>query len=198
MSFSSALLLVFVKNLQRGRVKQRLAYKIGQEKAYEIYKRLIVHTYEQTRLLPLTKWVFYSEYIEKDDWFLGKDFTKYVQHSGSLGERMRQAFHQGFKEGYRQIIIIGSDCYELQRHHIEQAFKMLERHTYVLGPAKDGGYYLLGMRQETPDLFRNIPWSSSKVLSRTLEKLSANHNSYVLMPVLSDVDYVKDVPKYWL
>ncbi|MGH2643857.1 MAG: TIGR04282 family arsenosugar biosynthesis glycosyltransferase, partial [Chitinophagaceae bacterium] len=118
-----------------------------------------------------------------------------------LGERMKQAFETIFQLGYQKIVIIGSDCYELETADIEVAFELLgetsgkkNKKSIVIGPANDGGYYLLGMQEPFPEIFNEIPWSTSEVLNTTLLKLKQENISYMLLPVLTDIDIEPDLP----
>ena len=139
------LLIIFVKNAVKGKVKTRLAATIGDEKALEIYQILVQHTFDITIALPVNKAVFYSDFLQEDIWSPAF-YENFVQSGTDLGERMYQAFQQGFATGYEQVCIIGSDCYELTEQIIQQAFEKLELTDVVIGPAEDGGYYLLGMK----------------------------------------------------
>jgi hypothetical protein len=110
---------------------------------------------------------------------------------------MLAAFEQGFAEGYNKIVIIGSDMYDLKQADLEEAFYRLESTDYVLGPALDGGYYLLGMKAAEPRLFRGKNWGSATVLKDTLNDLEGK--SLALLPVKNDIDVyddIKDIPVF--
>ena len=115
-----------------------------------------------------------------------------MQASGGLGERMEQAFRQAFEAGAKKVVIIGSDCPELTGEMLQRAFDQLDEADYVLGPAPDGGYYLLGMKELESSVFHDIEWSTETVRAQTLEKIQAAGKSYALLPVLSDVDTEED------
>jgi rSAM/selenodomain-associated transferase 1 len=106
---------------------------------------------------------------------------------------MNNAFEQLFDKGYQHVVIIGSDCYELTQNIIEQAFIDLEEYKVTIGPSKDGGYYLLGLSQNTPELFENIAWSTNKVYQSTIETLHKLGINYSIGPILSDIDTVDDL-----
>ena len=106
---------------------------------------------------------------------------------------MKNAFEASFAQGYKKVCIIGSDCYELDTHILEEAFAQLDRKEVVIGPAKDGGYYLLGMRKMHMHLFENKKWSTSSVLSDTLNDLKEANLSFYLLPELTDIDEEKDL-----
>ena len=121
------------------------------------------------------------------------NYAKAVQQGMDLGERMHNAFAAGFADQYRSICIIGSDCYELTPAIINSAFLVLKQQEVVLGPATDGGYYLLGMNNFYPDLFRNINWSTASVLAQTLQAAENNKLKVAFLPTLTDVDEEKDL-----
>jgi uncharacterized protein len=186
------LLLIFVKNAVLGKVKTRLAATIGPEKAFEIYQILLKRTFEVTVALPVTKAVYYSDYTT-EDLFKLPYYEKHLQSEGNLGERMQKAFEEAFAAGYEQVCIIGSDCYELTEDILVQAFEKLERTDVVIGPAEDGGYYLLGMKKLHHSFFTGKNWSTNSVLPDTLNNVKAMGQSVALLPQLTDVDDEKDL-----
>lgn len=185
-------LLIFVKNEEAGKVKTRLAASVGDEEALKVYKKLLMHTVSITVPLKLQKEVWYSRFIpEKDIW--SKDlFTKRVQKGKDLGERMSHAFDESFRNGYNKVVIIGSDCAELSSDIIREAFNALERSEFVIGPAEDGGYYLLGMCSYHPELFKEVNWSTDSVFRETLNKIKSVEGSVHLLRTLNDVDTLDD------
>ena len=186
-------LIIFTRNPELGKVKTRLAATIGNQSALEIYKLLIHHTVKITSTINANKYVFYSENIQKNDAWNPSIFKKELQNGKDLGERMQNAFDLLFKKGYQKIVIVGSDIYELNSQDIEDSFISLKTSSYVIGPAKDGGYYLIGMKKLHAPLFINKEWSTSNVMLDTLldlKKLSLNHS---LLETLSDVDDINDL-----
>ncbi|MCH6200607.1 TIGR04282 family arsenosugar biosynthesis glycosyltransferase [Aquiflexum sp. LQ15W] len=187
-------LIVFQKNAVLGKVKSRLAATIGEKKALEIYRSLLLHTYRQIeKLEDVDISIFYSDFIEENSFGQFKpDFEK-VQIGVDLGERMSNAFFSLFQKCYKKVIIIGTDCPEIRTADIKDAFQALKKKDVCIGPALDGGYYLLGMCQFYGALFENIPWSSSEVWKRTLEILNHGQISYDLMKTLRDIDTEEDM-----
>ena len=183
-------LIIFVKNLRYGQVKSRLAAKLGNERAFEIYKKLLHHTCEITKSINADKFLFYSENIERDNW--PSDFVRKVQKGNDLGERMRNSFEQLFNQAYCKLVIIGSDCLELNTVIIEESFRELDKTDIVIGPAKDGGYYLLGLTSNIPFLFENIEWSTAKVLDQTISICKQHNKRYALLTELNDIDEAED------
>ena len=111
---------------------------------------------------------------------------------------MKAAFTELFEKGYQKICIIGSDCFELTTALVETAFLQLHNHDVVLGPALDGGYYLLGMRGSLKELFAGIDWSTEHVLTQTKVLVERQALSYWQLPALPDVDTLADIPETWL
>ena len=152
---SKELLFVFVRNPELGKVKTRLAAAIGDQKALDIYNFLLQHTKQVTQNLPCDKAIYYSVKIRENDLWNEDSYQKHQQYGTDLGSRMQQAFINSFADGYEKAVIIGSDLPDLKEQHIVEAFQQLDSNDVVLGPAKDGGYYLLGMKIMQPDIFQN-------------------------------------------
>ncbi|MGB5356009.1 MAG: TIGR04282 family arsenosugar biosynthesis glycosyltransferase [Eudoraea sp.] len=185
------LLLIFTRNPELGKCKTRLAASIGDEAALEVYLQLLKHTESITRNLSCTKEVYFSEDPERDDLWSEKLFSKKLQQGQDLGERMCNAFKTGFQNAYQKIIIIGSDIYDLDTTTLQEAFEKLENHDYVLGPAKDGGYYLIGMKRLNESLFINKVWGTSSVLKNTLKDIS--NDKVFLLSERNDIDVYEDL-----
>ena len=188
---SKSALIIFTRNPELGKVKTRLAVTIGDEAALRVYKFLLQHTVDITKNLKTDKYVFYSEKKHTGDLWDEEIFRKKLQHGNDLGERMKNAFQELFEAGYEKLIIVGSDIFELQQKDIEAAFEGLNDHDYTLGPAKDGGYYLLGMKQLNEKLFQNKNWGHDSVLKDTEEDLK---NEVVFqLEEKNDIDYYSDI-----
>lgn len=188
-------LIVFIKNPEIGKVKTRLAKTVGDEKALAVYKALMEHTRKIAEALPVNRRLFYSQYINKSDNWSPEKFQKDLQIEADLGDKMATAFHTVFKEN-EKVVIIGSDCASLTPEIVQTAFDKLDEFPFVIGPAMDGGYYLLGMNQFTPEVFSNIEWSTETVCSTTIERINSLDKTYFLLPELSDIDYEEDWVKY--
>lgn len=189
--------MIFVRKPEWGKVKTRLAAAVGNDAALTIYQKLLQHTHSVTSVLKCDKYVYYAESGgENDPWQQG--YEKKLQVSGDLGERMKAAFAELFEKGYQKICIIGSDCFELTTALVETAFLQLNNHDVVIGPALDGGYYGLGMKDSLKDLFAGINWSTEQVLTQTKALVERQALSYWQLPVLPDVDTLADVPETWL
>ncbi|SKB46081.1 hypothetical protein SAMN05660776_1152 [Salegentibacter holothuriorum] len=188
---TEALLIIFTRNPEPGKVKTRLAIDIGNNAAFEIYKFLLNHTVSVTKNLAVSKEIYYSETIANNDIWKPEIYSKNLQQGKELGERMKNAFKEGFENGYKNIIIIGSDLYDLNQEDLEKAFQLLQEKDAVIGPATDGGYYLLGMNQLFPEVFQEKEWGTSSVLEDTLKDLKEKNIGF--LEARNDVDYYSDI-----
>lgn len=184
------LVIVFAKNPELGKCKTRLAKSTGDEKALEVYKELIKHTAKTLSKVKADRAVFYSEEIQHQDFWDARVFQKQVQTKGHLGQKMQAAFEWGFAQGYSKICIVGSDLYDLQSSDVDKAFQELEQNDLVFGPAKDGGYYLMGMNQFYEKAFQDKAWSTEVVLQKTLEDLQGL--SIALLDTKTDIDTLEN------
>lgn len=185
-------IIIFQKNAQLGKVKTRLAKDVGDEKALEIYQFLTDYTHNYLKEIPVDKFLYYADFVE-DQTVFPPNYYKCVQRGADLGERMFHAFHEVFKKGFRFVVIIGTDCYEINKSHIEQAFKALEKVDFVIGPADDGGYYLLGSSFLERAVFKDINWSTEEVFTKTIRNFDELEISYFVLTQLSDIDTVDDL-----
>ena len=191
MTLPKDLLIIFTRNPELGKCKTRLAATVGNRIALNIYQFLLEHTKNITKGLDVGKWVFYSDEIWENDIWEQPIYEKKIQSGKDLGERMANAFKDGFNAGHEKIIIIGSDMYDLNENDLMEAFNILDRHDYVIGPAIDGGYYLLGMKVFNPALFKSKSWGTDTVLEATLEDLKGKN--YGLLAPKNDIDYFEDI-----
>lgn len=184
-------LIIFVRNPVLGKVKTRLAAGIGNEKALQVYKHLLQYTSVITKNLPAAQFVYYADFITEDD--LWNDFEKRIQRGDGLGKRMRNAFEELFKSGFKKVCIIGSDCYELSSEILMTAFEKLDTADSVIGPVTDGGYYLLGMNKLIPAFFINKDWSTDTVFASTLKDAAKLNYNIHQLPMLTDIDTEADL-----
>lgn len=190
---SKNLLIIFAKNPELGTVKTRLAKTIGKSAALEVYIKLLERTISITENLNLDKVVYYHERIGTDDLWNTQSFKKALQKGSDLGEKMNDAFQSAYAEGYDNVCIIGSDCFELTTVIINKAFTALKSKEAVIGAAEDGGYYLLGTAQYHPEFFEGKVWSTDTVFSSTINDFKKLALSYTELPVLRDVDVEADL-----
>jgi uncharacterized protein len=167
--------------------------RLQNETALAVYNELLLHTVSVTEPLSVDKFVFYSNYIGQDDVWNSDHYQKVIQYGDDLGEKMNNAFISIFQKAYDGIVIIGTDCPELNAEIIMNAFACLKTNEVVIGPAEDGGYYLIGLKEPHHKLFENIKWSTNSVLHETILKCDALQLGYYLLPVLNDIDEEKDL-----
>lgn len=191
---SKNLLLIFTRNPELGKVKTRLAKTIGAEKALAIYKFLLAHTKKVTENIACDKAVYYSVKVREDDLWNGEIYQKKQQLGEDLGIRMQNAFQDAFANGYEKVLIVGSDLIDLSEEIIEMGFLQLASNDVVIGPAEDGGYYLLGMKSVHPNVFKNKNWGTSTVREETLNDLK--DKKVHLLNELNDVDVLDDIKEH--
>lgn len=184
------LLIVFVKNKVLGKVKTRLAKTIGNESALTVYSELLKLTEKEAQKTDTDIHVYYSEQIESEGW---NNSSRFVQQGIDLGEKMKNAFKNGFDSGYSNIVLIGSDLPSLKSTIIKNAFQQLNNHDTVFGPAEDGGYYLIGMSSLKNYIFENKPWSKSHLLELTLQEIKNAEDTVSLLETLNDIDIYEDL-----
>lgn len=178
-----------------GAVKTRLAGSIGDERALGVYEMLRQHTANVTTGVQAVRVVAYSDFLPESDLFNPEKFSVRLQEGDDLGERMYRAIAGGFAEGFSQVVLIGTDCLELTTGVIEAAFDALDHGDAVIGPACDGGFYLIGLRRICRELFLNRVWSTATVYSESVALLVQSGMSYASLPELSDIDTVEDLQR---
>lgn len=185
--------IVFVKAPRPGAVKTRLAKTLGAESACGAYRQLVETLLKELSSLPAVELRFTPDdaQAEIQSW-LGEVWQARPQGSGDLGQRMQAAFADAFATGASRVAIVGSDCPEVTAADIRQAWSELKSHDLVIGPAMDGGYWLIGLTREQPELFKGISWSSEHVLAETLQRAKGAGLRVQLLRILSDVDTEKD------
>ena len=188
------LLIIFYRNPELGKVKSRLAVAVGEERALALYLVMAAHTRKVAISIPANKVVYYSTFIDAEDNWPNSNFLKRLQQGDDLGEKMRRAFEDSFNSGYQSVCIIGTDSLELTEEILVNAFDVLNQHDAVIGPAADGGYYLLGMNRFIPELFLNKKWSTHSVCNDTIHDLQKLNYTYQLLPTIRDVDNENDLP----
>ncbi len=188
--------IIFIKNPILGKVKSRIAITEGAENALAIYDDLLAKCRLETLKVNAVRLLYYSDNIDLMDEWAAEHFEKHLQkQSNDLGIRMKDAFQKHCSKRPSKTIIIGSDCYDLTAEIIESAFDALTNHEIVIGPANDGGYYLLGMNNFHPEFFEGISWSTHTVLAGTIAVAEKNDLSIKLLEELIDLDTIDDVKK---
>lgn len=189
-------IVVFVKNAVPGKVKTRLAKTIGDQEALEVYLRLLEITKREVLKVDANKEVWYAWDIGKDDIWEEELFYKKIQIDGDLGEKMKNAFEDSFKNGCNKMVLIGSDCPTLTSKIMEEAFAKLDENDVVFGPSEDGGYYLIGMSSYKPEVLEDIDWSTERVMEQTVLRAQENEIKFAKLQVLNDIDNENDWNEY--
>ncbi len=194
------MVLVFAKAPEPGRVKTRLAADVGENEAARIYRQMGRQVVDQLRGGPFRLRVCHTPpHAESEvrEWLgdEGLEFTP--QASGDLGRRMHRALETALSEAPRACVV-GTDAPDVDQVLVRNALARLADHDVVFGPARDGGYYLVGLRRPAPELFRDMPWSTEQVLEKSLEAAARSGLSVATLPMLSDVDRVEDLPREYL
>ena len=187
------LLIIFVKAPRPGTVKTRLAREIGEAAACAAYCRMVNDLRSNLARLEPVEIRFTPDDARKDvvQW-LRPGWRLAPQGVGELGTRLQAAFAQAFASGSKRVVVIGSDCPTVTASDIELGWKELQAHDMVIGPAQDGGYWLIGLRSARPRLFQEINWSTSTVLVETLKRAEAAGLKVKLMRQRSDIDSPAD------
>ncbi len=187
-------IIYFVKYPTPGKVKTRLAKTIGDQEAARLYKHLAEENFivlRQCKDMDLI--VFFDspeDHLKVHQWLSGAD--SYIPQEGViLGERLVNAFKWAFANGYKRATAFGSDTLQLTTTIVEQSFVILKETDVVIGPAKDGGYYLIGISSNQPKLFEGINWSTSEVLSQTQQIINKLKLKYHTLCPLEDLDEIK-------
>ena len=190
-------ILFFVKYPERGTVKNRLAVDLTGVDIVELYRNFVLDliTMLEELRIPFQICYFPDDAEQRFIAWLGNHYQYMPQQGKNLGERMQNSFVRAFLQGFRQVIIMGSDSPDLPRTFIEEAFSTLKTMDSVIGPAFDGGYYLIGFKKKTflPWVFEGIPWSSSSVFQESLRVLQAAGQKTFLLPRWHDIDTIRDL-----
>ncbi len=188
---------IFVKHPVVGRVKTRLAEAVGAEQAVEIYAAFVVDLVERFRRAADRRVLcFTPDHVDTKKFFqmmAGRDYHLWSQPDGSLGKRMVGFFAKHITSGNDRVALIGSDSPVLPEEYIDQAFSLLDNNDCVLGPATDGGFYLIGQRGRPWAIFDDVDWSGPRVLEQTVAKITACDARLGLLPACYDVDTLDDL-----
>lgn len=185
------LVIVFCKNSLIGKVKTRLAKSIGGLNALKIHDLLVSKTISVLKQIENDVVVFHSDFIPNDNKWSFTKFQK-IQNGKDLGVRMKKAFEWGFEVGYQKICIIGTDLWTVEEKIFRETFIALKKIDIVFGPAKDGGYYLLGLKKINYSIFNLNSWGTSKVLDDTVKKID-NTETVCYLQELNDIDTEEDL-----
>lgn len=193
-------LIIFTRYPEPGKTKTRMIPALGEEGAAKLQRQMTENTLAKVKKLQ----AFYPVSVEihfaggnqqlMQAW-LGADVIYHQQGEGDLGKRMASAFERSFTAGMKGVVIIGTDCPDLDTQIMAEAFKFLETQDVVLGPAQDGGYYLIGLRRLIPELFVGINWGTSQVRQQTVEIADRLGLAIAFEPMLNDIDRPEDLSR---
>lgn len=193
---SKPALIIFIRNPELGKVKTRIAKTVGDEKAFQVYLALLKHIRNITQdVKGVERYLFYTHFIDHADEWDEKYYHKRIQCDGDIGTKMNDAFERVLDK-HQSAIIVGSDIASLTTAIIEKSIHVLKKNDYVLGPALDGGYYLLGMKKPSAFLFNDMIWSTNQVFNDTTRRIKKANASFGLVDTLSDIDHWEDWQKY--
>lgn len=192
-------LIVFTRLPCEGQNKTRLIPALGAAGAADFHDRLARHTVGRASAfcqahgnVKLVIWLDGGSPHEGKEWLGAHDFRE--QGCGDLGERLERAVQDAFSEGAHRLLVIGTDCPELNHATLAEALELLDHHPLVFGPAIDGGYYLVGLSAPSPIIFRKIEWGGAEVLAQSLAAAGKAGLSAGLLGSLPDVDTPEDLP----
>ncbi|MEW6333855.1 MAG: TIGR04282 family arsenosugar biosynthesis glycosyltransferase [Thermodesulfobacteriota bacterium] len=192
-------LILFVKSPEAEGVKSRLAAVIGEEKARALYRHFVVDLLATLDRVGeghrLTIFFHPPEHRSILETWLGHDRIYEPQQGNDLGERMRDAFERCFAEGFETVVLVGCDIPDMPGEIVRAGFAELESADAVIGPSRDGGYYLIGFRSGAfvPEIFRGMSWGTDGVLWSTRERLDARGLRLAFVPLWSDIDTYEDL-----
>jgi uncharacterized protein len=191
------LIIIFCRYPESGQTKTRLIRVLGADKAAFLSKKMTEFTINEVRKIPNINYQVYftGGNINLMKKWLGNDVIYQEQIEGDLGDRMSNAIESNMNKYPDGVMIIGTDCPDLTCDIMEEGLMKLLHNDLVLGKAKDGGYYLMGMANFYPQLFEGISWSTSKVLEQSLKIAKSLNLSVDFLPTLSDIDNPEDL---WL
>ncbi len=205
MPSSQDLVILFTRYPRPGKCKTRLIPVLGDEETIKIHQQLVSHILkelgEYIRRNNSELCIYYDggSLSEMEEW-LGKNYSFIQQQGDDLGQRMSQALTRALKQG-RNVILLGSDCPAVSVSLLQEALDSLHHHDMVVGPAHDGGYYLIGLTRNVSNdscrkLFTHIPWSTPQVLNKTLQRAHEQKLHLHILPTLHDIDTAEDL-KYF-
>ena len=194
-------LILFSKYPEKGAVKTRLAHDIGDNFTFELYKCFLADILETSKMIDAEIFIITTAPDSKksENYCWGEEYTCLLQKGADIGTRMYNAFCEVFGQGYRKLVLIGSDIPDLPATYIDEAFQQLDEYDMVIGPSVDGGYYLIALRNDTVDykIFSDISWSTSLVLDQTRDHAKQLSMTCCFLPTWSDIDVADDLRRFY-
>ncbi|MCF8233235.1 MAG: TIGR04282 family arsenosugar biosynthesis glycosyltransferase [Bacteroidales bacterium] len=193
---TESLLIIFAKSPVVGKVKKRLIPFLGEAGACDAYKKMLLHTRHVCDRVISDRVVFYTDDRQIFNIWPDDLYQKQAQQGDDIGMRMLSTFEYAFRMGYQKAVLFGGDIIEINPNILQTAFATLDRNEVVIGPASDGGYYLIGMNRLLPGLFYDIDWSTDRVFRQNVEKIEKMALSYAVLERLSDIDDYDDYLRF--
>ena len=192
-------LIIYSRYPEAGKTKTRIIPALGAAGAAELQRKMTEHTLNTSRKLKLSRNInievhFAGGNEQLMSAWLGEDINYVAQVAGDLGDKMKSSFKQAFNSNHQRVVTIGIDCPDINIEILNSAFDSLHKKELVLGVAKDGGYYLIGLNKTIPQLFKNINWGTEQVLKQTQAIAQELNLNVHYLPTLSDVDRREDLP----
>jgi rSAM/selenodomain-associated transferase 1 len=196
MNFGMDAIVIMAKAPVPKKVKTRLVPPLNPETASELYKNFLLDKIEQIRnMVAVHRFVAYTpkktEAIFRD--IVPKEFTLVLQVGADLGEKLANISNTLFHKGFKKVVLLDSDTPNLPSRLVNEALRRLDKFDVVIGPCEDGGYYLIGLRSNMPELFRKIPWSTSEVTESTIRKTVKSGATFTLLNKWYDIDTVQNL-----
>jgi rSAM/selenodomain-associated transferase 1 len=188
-------LIIIAKHPEKAKVKTRLAGPLSDKKRIMFYMYLVEDTMKRLGGIMGVDTIIAFAPQDESEYFAKFKVRLLPLPAGDLGERMFYAFKEVFQQGYKKAALVGVDIPALSDEIIAKAFHLLSESDVVFGPAKDGGYYLIGMKKVIRELFEGVPWSSKETLRKSIEHAQQAHCSVSLTETLSDIDTIDDVKR---
>lgn len=189
-------LIIMTRVPVAGETKTRLMSDLTGEECVIFHEACLRDLIQIQGKIKIPTYIYYSGFLTENFVSIFHEKVKFIPQEGSdLGERMAQAFRQTLIS-HKHVVMLGSDVPNLRVPHLEKAFETLESKDLVLGPALDGGYYLIGMNTFHPELFKGITWGEAEVLEKTLERVQGKGLSYSLLERMRDLDTFEDLAEY--
>ena len=193
-------LLIFTRWPEPGKTKTRLIPALGPEGAAKLQQQLTEHTVQTAHNFrcqadaPCQITIFYTGGTRQQmEQWLRTNFCYQPQATGNLGDRLQQSCQWAFGQGANKVVVIGIDCPSITQELLQTAFTALDNYPVVLGPALDGGYYLMGLTEFNPAYFEQIDWGTGVVYQQTLAKIVQNGDRPYDLPTLPDIDHPTDL-----
>lgn len=188
-------LIIIAKYPEIGRVKTRLSGDLTDEQRLKLYMFLLTNTMSRLGSIGGVDTFIAFAPVERRAFFEAYGLRLLPLPPGDLGERMFYAFKEVFRKGYKKAALVGVDIPDLTPRIVTKAFELMNENDVVFGPARDGGYYLVGMKKPLQELFTDIPWSSDTTLDRSVQRGRYAGRAVGFTETLSDIDTIEDVKK---